>query len=479
METLETKSQLNNQPIHSQSDLSSRNTDEIVSSLAQELETLVFSNSSDRDLDTHSDGWEQDPDQCSGLEQQKLGYSDDWKEQNESEFVDGDMSSDIRVYDSNGDEWRINDEHDPETEGEIGGGGGSVRVTDDVDGTVKSYHYPVRPDAEDCSYYIRTGMCKFGLHCKFNHPLRRRNQPTKEIKMHREDNMERHGQQIECKYYLSTGGCKYGKSCKYNHTRVKTVVAPVVEYNFLGLPIRLGEKECPYYMRNGSCKYGPNCRFNHPDPTAVGGDTNTQAHAHGHGPTTYGNDGPVVLQSPPQPSMGSWSAPRTPDPNAAFVPMMYSPTQNMPPPNSDWNGYQATVPVPVPAPAHVYPSSERGLPIPPAFFLNNPPSDTNMYTHHQQQMPVSDYPERPGQPDCSYFMKTGDCKYRTTCKFNHPKSRSTRNTPSVLSDKGLPLRPDQSICSHYSRYGICKYGPACKYDHPVNYSNSRSSGEGY
>ncbi|XP_071710776.1 zinc finger CCCH domain-containing protein 67-like isoform X2 [Rutidosis leptorrhynchoides] len=452
METLEPKSQLNNQQHSQQSDLSSHNTDEIVSSLSHELETLVISNSYDRDLEAHSDDSEQDPNQCWGLEHQKLGQSDDFKEKDEVEFVDDGISSEIRVYESNGDEWGFDDyQH---------------RFTDDNDGTMKSYHYPVRPDAEDCSYYMRTGMCKYGSNCKFNHPLGRKNQPTMEFKKHREDNMERHGQPIECKYYLSSAGCKFGKACKYNHTRVKTAIAPVVEYNFLGLPIRLGEKECPYYMRNGSCKYGPNCRFNHPDPTAVGGgDVQT------HGPTMYGNDGPVVLQSPTQPSMPSWSAPRTPDPNAAFVPMMYSPNQNMPPPNSDWNGYQAA--------AHVYPSSERGLPIPPAFFLDNPPSDTNVYTHHQQQMLVSDYPERPGQPECSYFMKTGDCKYRSTCKFHHPKSRSTRNAPSVLSDKGLPLRPDQSICSHYSRYGICKYGPACKYDHPVNYSNSRSSGEGY
>lgn len=89
-------------------------------------------------------------------------------------------------------------------------------------------------------------------------------------------------------------------------------------------------------MRNGSCKYGSSCRFNHPDPTVVGGNGS-------HPPTTYGNDGRVPLQKTSQPNvtnMPSWSAPRTPDPPAAFVPMMYSQTQNIPPPNSDWNGYQ-------------------------------------------------------------------------------------------------------------------------------------------
>lgn len=39
-------------------------------------------------------------------------------------------------------------------------------------------------------------------------------------------------------YYLRTGGCKYGKACRYNHTKAKTLVTPSLELNFLGLPIR-------------------------------------------------------------------------------------------------------------------------------------------------------------------------------------------------------------------------------------------------
>ncbi|MFS7970412.1 putative transcription factor C3H family [Helianthus anomalus] len=31
--------------------------------------------------------------------------------------------------------------------------------------------YPTRPDAEDCSFFVRTGTCKFGSSCKFNHPV--------------------------------------------------------------------------------------------------------------------------------------------------------------------------------------------------------------------------------------------------------------------------------------------------------------------
>jgi len=73
--------------------------------------------------------------------------------------------------------------------------------------------------------------------------------------------------------------------------------------------------------------------------------------------------------------------------------------------------------------------------------MNNPAIDTNVYMHHQKQMPVDEFPERPGEPECSFFLKTGDCKFKSNCKFHHPKNRVTRLPPCNLSDKGLPLRP--------------------------------------
>lgn len=91
--------------------------------------------------------------------------------------------------------------------------------------------------------------------------------------------------------------------------------------------------------------------------------------------------------------------------------------------------------------APVYPTSEKRLPTPPAFAMNNPATKTNFYTRPQQPQLVEEYPERPGQPECSYFIKFGDCKYRSNCKFHHPKSRISKANASTLNDKGLPLRP--------------------------------------
>jgi len=44
------------------------------------------------------------------------------------------------------------------------------------------------------------------------------------------------------------------------------------------------------------------------------------------------------------------------------------------------------------------------------------------------------YPLRPGQGDCPFYMKTGQCKFTTTCKYNHPH-------------KGLSGLPDASAMS--------------------------------
>ncbi|KAG5537085.1 hypothetical protein RHGRI_024509 [Rhododendron griersonianum] len=356
------------------------------------------------------------------------------------------------------------------------GVGEEAAVAPGKDGRQRIYHYPVRPGAEDCAHYMRTGTCKFGKNCKFNHQRRRKYQPAKENLSEKEENSEKPGLVqckpaeenmkekeentespvlVQCKYYLSSGGCIFGKACKYNHGRGKVPVAPIMEFNFLGLPIRPGEKDCPYYMRNGSCKYESNCWFNHPDPTTVGGGDNFSVH---------GNAGSVPSQGAFQSTVFSRSQPRTTNETVPFVPVVFSPSHNVPPLNVGCNGYKA--------PAH--PGPERRLAIPPAFAVNNS-AEMNVYTHHNLPMLVNEFPERPGQPECTYFLKTGDCKYRSACKFHHPKYRIPKTATFAMSDKGLPLRPEENVCSHYYHYGICKFGPGCKYDHPVKYSRSASS----
>ncbi|KAJ0091028.1 hypothetical protein Patl1_14669 [Pistacia atlantica] len=32
----------------------------------------------------------------------------------------------------------------------------------------------------------------------------------------------------------------------------------------------------------------------------------------------------------------------------------------------------------------------------------------------------SPYPDRPGEPNCLFYLKTGLCGYGSNCRFNHP-----------------------------------------------------------
>lgn len=51
------------------------------------------------------------------------------------------------------------------------------------------------------------------------------------------------------------------------------------------------------------------------------------------------------------------------------------------------------------------------------------------------------FPERPDQPECQFYMKTGDCKFGAVCRFHHPCERKIPAPDCVLNPIGLPLRP--------------------------------------
>lgn len=50
-------------------------------------------------------------------------------------------------------------------------------------------------------------------------------------------------------------------------------------------------------------------------------------------------------------------------------------------------------------------------------------------------------PERPGEQECRYFMRTGNCKFGSDCKYHHPKEKIAQMAASSLGPLGLPLRP--------------------------------------
>ncbi|KAI5329640.1 hypothetical protein L3X38_029037 [Prunus dulcis] len=275
-----------------------------------------------------------------------------------------------------------------ETQSEESGGGGGENKNEnggEVEKKVVSeersrrHHYPVRPEAGDCSFYLKTGTCKFGSNCKFNHPRRRKTNKVSKDKMKEREGLaaEKPGQ-TESKDYSRSGGCKYEKACSFNPRRGEPSVAPILECNFLGLPIRPGEKDCSFYMRNGSCMFGTNCRFNHPDPTAA---------RESDPPSGYGNGGPASLQGALLSTAAPCSAPRSLNDAPLYVPMVIPPSQGIPSQNTEWNGYQA--------PAYL---QERSMPARQPYLVNNSVTGTNVYKQYLQHQQAEEFPERPGQP---------------------------------------------------------------------------------
>lgn len=162
-------------------------------------------------------------------------------------------------------------------------------------------HYPQRIGEPDCRDYLRTGRCKYGESCKYNHP------PNVEsgggIKTPLDPSEPpfpiRPGEP-PCQYYLKHGTCKFGQTCKFHHPPHVVTAASnggltgAVMMNVLNapqgnagqqifalntgdsgmgemqaqvlqlLPQRPGEQDCIYFLRNGRCKYGATCKYHHP-----------------------------------------------------------------------------------------------------------------------------------------------------------------------------------------------------------------------
>ncbi|KAK6124560.1 hypothetical protein DH2020_041708 [Rehmannia glutinosa] len=181
---------------------------------------------------------------------------------------------------------------------------------------------PVRPGEEDCPFYLKTGSCKYGATCRYNHPERYLiNPPAAAIAPTLLTSPSSHFNvgvvaptssllstfdprltqtmlglgstiypqrpgQLECDvritlsplcYYMKTGVCKFGNNCKFHHpidrSTPKVSVTESLQQNvtltLAGLPRREGAIHCPYYMKTGTCKYGATCKFDHPPPGEV------------------------------------------------------------------------------------------------------------------------------------------------------------------------------------------------------------------
>ncbi|XP_050375432.1 zinc finger CCCH domain-containing protein 34 [Argentina anserina] len=341
--------------------------------------------------------------------------------------------------------------------------------------------YPERPDEADCSYYLRTGICGYGSRCRYNHP-RDRSAVTGALRAGVVEYPERVGQPV-CQYYMRTGTCKFGATCKYHHPKQGGGSASPVSLNYYGYPMRLGERECSYYVKTGQCKFGATCKFHHPPLTGTQSQVPSQAQASiVPAPTMY-----QTVQSPSVSSQpyGTVMVARPPLLPSSYVQSPYGPML-IPPgivPFSGWGPY------PTGASPLASPSTQTTVGSGALYGINQLSSSAPAYTGIFPTVPFSlgppttsqkeqSHPERPGQAECQYYLRTGDCKFGSSCRYHHPAEVVAPKTPVALSSVGLPSHPGAPLCTHYAQRGACKFGSSCKFDHPMgtlSYSPSASS----
>lgn len=343
-------------------------------------------------------------------------------------------------------------------------------------GLTSSESYPERPGVPNCVYYMRTGFCGYGIRCRYNHP-RDRAAVVAAVRA-TGDYPERVGEPV-CQYYLKTGTCKFGASCKFHHPKHGGGSLTRAPLNIFGYPLRPGENECSYYLKTGQCKFGLTCKFHHPQPAG----TTVPASAPQFYPSVQSPSVPMPEQFGGQ-STGLRVA-RPPLLPGSYVQGAYGPVL-IPPgvvPIPGWSPYSA------PLSPVLSPGAQPTVGATSLYGLTQLSSPTHALARPYTSVPSSvgpsssspneqAFPERPGEPECQYYLRTGDCKFGPSCRYHHPRERIAPRTNCLLSPVGLPLRPGVQPCTFYLQNGHCKFGSSCKFDHPMGtmrYSPSASS----
>jgi len=135
---------------------------------------------------------------------------------------------------------------------------------------------PIRETSKTCPYFSNFGECKYGATCKYNHPENSVRVPLhgsgpETSYLNSSGFPMRPGQEV-CSYFKRTGLCRYSTTCKWDHpeefTHLGKDLLPKVEvagFNPAGYPIRPGAEACFFYIKNGICKFGANCKWDHPE----------------------------------------------------------------------------------------------------------------------------------------------------------------------------------------------------------------------
>ncbi|KAM0838856.1 hypothetical protein ACQ4PT_060699 [Festuca glaucescens] len=216
-----------------------------------------------------------------------------------------------------------------------------------------------------------------------------------------------------------------GPLCKQEH------VGPLCKQEHVDYPERPGRSECSFYKMFGDCKFASACNYHHPKDRY---------------PTRYHPEIPSVeqtkyLERPGEPDCPFYMKNR-------FCRFMEKCRFNHPKDSNPTAQSPTTAKKSVVTDEH---HQSTGI---------------TLEDHMPKQ---KQYPERPGQPDCRYYVQFRKCKFLSACIFHHPRDE----LPVGWNPSG-PAHSDQirlvihgmPECPFYMKSGKCQFGSACEFRHP-------------
>lgn len=83
-----------------------------------------------------------------------------------------------------------------------------------------------------------------------------------------------------CDFYAKTGHCKFGDGCVFDHPDDHAI-----KLTRMGLPLRPEQQLCSFYLKNNECRFGASCKFHHPILRPIWAGANAPLAANGNGGT--------------------------------------------------------------------------------------------------------------------------------------------------------------------------------------------------
>eukprot|EP00471_Norrisiella_sphaerica_P004966 CAMPEP_0184484076 /NCGR_PEP_ID=MMETSP0113_2-20130426/5780_1 /TAXON_ID=91329 /ORGANISM="Norrisiella sphaerica, Strain BC52" /LENGTH=87 /DNA_ID=CAMNT_0026864861 /DNA_START=812 /DNA_END=1075 /DNA_ORIENTATION=+ len=74
------------------------------------------------------------------------------------------------------------------------------------------------------------------------------------------------------------------------------------------------------------------------------------------------------------------------------------------------------------------------------------------------------YPMRPGQPQCTYYVKTGECKFGATCKWDHPEMSAQQIRSLKMQASNMQQQQQSQTFESDTANGTTSSGKASKWD---------------